>query len=172
MCASPEERKSPTPTQSRRRVGRDSAAAQATASAPDGAAWCGLLALLIDECQSPGPKVTPASEPSRPRLDEASYFASRRKRTRLGSRSTTARPMSTRAPRLPIGRLGWERSGSWQIAKVAETSYKSGRGPRGTRMTIMATESVSDFFCGVVQEAMRSQRVDATVGATQYVVAL
>jgi hypothetical protein len=39
-------------------------------------------------------------------------------------------------------------------------------------MTIMATESVSDFFCGVVQDAMRSQRVDATAGATQYVVAL
>jgi hypothetical protein len=39
-------------------------------------------------------------------------------------------------------------------------------------MTIMATESVSDFFCGVVQDAMRSQRVDATEGATQYVVAL
>ena len=39
-------------------------------------------------------------------------------------------------------------------------------------MAIMATESVSDFFGEVVEDAMRSRRMEATPGATQYLVAL
>jgi hypothetical protein len=37
---------------------------------------------------------------------------------------------------------------------------------------IVTAESVSNFFCEVVEEAMRARRVDATDGATQYLVSL
>lgn len=39
-------------------------------------------------------------------------------------------------------------------------------------MTIVAAESVSHFFSEVVEDAMRMQRVEATDGATQYLIAL
>src|SRR5579859_2707151 len=39
-------------------------------------------------------------------------------------------------------------------------------------MTIVAAHSVSHFFCEAVEEALRLQRVDATDGATRYLVAL
>ena len=39
-------------------------------------------------------------------------------------------------------------------------------------MTIVAAESVSDFFSEAVEDAMRAQRVAATEGATRYLVAL
>lgn len=37
---------------------------------------------------------------------------------------------------------------------------------------IVAAQSVSKFFCEVVEDAMRARRVDATDGATHYLVAL
>jgi len=39
-------------------------------------------------------------------------------------------------------------------------------------MTIVAAKSVSHFFGEVVEDAMRSRRIDATDGATRYLVAL
>ncbi len=39
-------------------------------------------------------------------------------------------------------------------------------------MTIVAAHSVSHFFFEAVEDALRQQRVDATVGATRYLVAL
>jgi hypothetical protein len=39
-------------------------------------------------------------------------------------------------------------------------------------MSIVAAHSVSHFFCEAVEDAMRQQRVDATDGATHYLVAL
>ncbi len=39
-------------------------------------------------------------------------------------------------------------------------------------MAIVAAESVSHFFCEVVEDAMRSRRMEATEGATRYLVAL
>jgi hypothetical protein len=39
-------------------------------------------------------------------------------------------------------------------------------------MTIVAAHSVSHFFCEAVEDALRQQRVDATDGATRYLVAL
>ena len=38
-------------------------------------------------------------------------------------------------------------------------------------MTIVAAQSVSNFFDGIVTDAMRSQGVHATQGATRYLVA-
>ncbi len=39
-------------------------------------------------------------------------------------------------------------------------------------MSIVAAHSVSHFFCEAVEDAMRLQRVDATDGATRYLIAL
>jgi hypothetical protein len=39
-------------------------------------------------------------------------------------------------------------------------------------MAIVAAESVSGFFCEVVEDALRARRVDATDGATHYLVGL
>lgn len=39
-------------------------------------------------------------------------------------------------------------------------------------MTIVPAHSVSHFFCEAVEDALRQQRVDATDGATRYLVAL
>ena len=39
-------------------------------------------------------------------------------------------------------------------------------------MAIVAAESVSSFFCEAVEDAMRARRVDATGGATRYLVGL